>query len=197
MSKKNTEVFIPGKAYDIVASADFVTCKGKALKALSEDAKATRVAIKEAEKRAKGRGYRYLVKLTPKVAVFLCQWWDEFLASDRYRKLGTADSLAVRTIADRICEIASLSVEQKEKQKEVNAKRAAAMAAGRRAKSDAQAKEIAARVKRYREWVQLDAAYYATEPEMREELGLVKPILEADMLCSDDEYKLARERGLI
>lgn len=197
VGQRATEVFVPGKAYDIAMAADFVTCQGKKLKALPDEAKATRSALKKAEKRAKGRGYRYLVQVTPDVSIFLCQWWNEFLASPEYRALGTADALAVRTIATRTCEIASLSVEQKARQQQANAKRAEAMAAGRRAKHDDQAVEAAERVKAYRKWVSADASFHATEPSVREELGLEKPVLSADILPSDADYKLARTRGLI
>lgn len=184
-----TEVFIPGKAYEIVMEADFI----KAKKIPDEPTRKARVALKEGEKRNKGRGYRVLVALDNDSSVFLCRWFSEYLATDGYRKLGTADALAMRTIQGRLCEIATLSLEQKERQKEANAKRQEAMAAGRKAKGDAKAQDAAERILAYRDWVRKDALWYSTPADERAELGFEKPRLDPSWICGEDEYKAARD----
>ena len=196
---KTTTVFIPGKAYEIVMKADFVTVLGKRLKVLPAEQMAARVALKNGERRNKGRGYRVLVTLTNDAAIHLCQWFSEFLASDDYRTLGTADALAVRTISDRLCEVAKLSEVQKEKQVEVNLKRVAAMQAGRARRTAERAKGAIERVAAYREWVKDDARYFATLQQKRNGWDDVvvpeKPVMPT--MPSDEDYAAARENAKV
>lgn len=174
MSKTDT-VFFPGKAYEIIVAAPFMTAKN-----LSDGEREARVALKEGEKRNKGRGYRVLCTLNPDAALFLCDWFNDFQASDSYRALGTAEALSVRTIADRICEFAGECADAKEKRKANGKARSERMLAAKAAKAAALAAEtreahkidIARLEAKLPEWISAyDKAFEATKKaKTREEI---------------------------
>jgi len=137
MPKNTTEIFIPGKAYEIMMSSDFVTGK------VTDEAREARVALKNGERRNKGRGYRVLVNLNENASTFLCDWLSTYLNAPEYSKLGTAEALAIRTITDRICEIADVCATARDKRKEAAARRVATMLAGKeRAAAERREQEI-------------------------------------------------------
>lgn len=92
------QVWIPGKAYELLLKAPFT-------KTNDVQAKAVTRALAAGERKNKGRGYRVLVTLNNPKACFLAGYMHEFIASPAYTALGTADALAVRTLRDRLDEM--------------------------------------------------------------------------------------------
>jgi hypothetical protein len=136
-----TSEFIPGMAYEQIMQADFMLAKGKALKALPDEAKQARSALKDAEKRRKGRGYRYLVTVDVPVATFLCRWFNDFLLTEDYSKLSTAQALAMRTVAERFCSFSQQGQAQESKRQTAIQARVARMHAGKERKRQEQERE--------------------------------------------------------
>lgn len=121
-----TDIFIPGKAYDILVGAAFMSGR------INDEAqRKTRVALKDGERRNKGRGFRVLVSLDGDSSQYLCDHLGSFINGSDYSKLSTAESLAIRTITDRICEIANVCATAREKRQAGVERRVEAMRAGK------------------------------------------------------------------
>jgi hypothetical protein len=150
MSATDTQIWFPGKAFEILVKAPFT-------KSSDVMAKAVTRTLAAGERRNKGRGYRVLVSLSNKKSCFLAEYMHTFLASPAYTKLGTADALAVRTLTARLDEVCAPSQAQIARQDNL-AKGREVAAANRAAARDPRIEEAKVAAQEYRNWCQRDAA---------------------------------------
>lgn len=143
------QVFIPGKAYEILLKASFTKSK-------EVQAKAVTRALAAGERRNKGRGYRVLVTLNTPKACFLANHMAEFLSGPGYTALGTADALAARTLTDRLAEMCAPSQAQVARATNL-AKGREVAAANRDAAREPKIAEAKAAAQAYADWCKRDA----------------------------------------
>ncbi len=149
MSQTDEQVFIPGKAYEILLKAPFTKSK-------EVQAKAVTRALANGERRNKGRGYRVLVTLSNAKSCFLAAYMHEFLSSPAYTALGTADALAARTLTDRLDEMCAPSQAQVARAANL-AKGREVAAANREAAREPLIDEAKAASQAYADWCKRDA----------------------------------------
>jgi hypothetical protein len=143
------QVWIPGKAYEILIKAPF-------MKSSEVQAKAVKRALLTGERKNKGRGYRVLCTLSNKKSCFLAAYMHEYLASPAYGALGTADALAARTLTDRLDEMCAPSQAQLARQENL-AKGREVAAANREAAREPKIEAAKAKAQAYGDWCKRDA----------------------------------------
>lgn len=149
MSNVDDQVYIPGKAFEILLKAPFTKSK-------EVQAKSVTRALAAGERRNKGRGYRVLVSLDNAKSCFLASYMHEFLASPAYSALGTADALAARTLTDRLDEMCAPSQAQVARAANL-AKGREVAAANRDAAREPKVELAKVASQRYADWCKRDA----------------------------------------
>ncbi len=143
------QVFVPGKAYEILLKAPFTKSNDVMAKGVTR-------ALAAGERRNKGRGYRVLVTLSNKKACFLAEYMGTFLSSPAYTALGTADALAARTLTDRLAEMCAPSQAQVARQDNL-AKAREVQAANREAAREPKVEAAKVASQAFADWSKRDA----------------------------------------